>query len=155
MCSRSREHWLGLGLPATRLQQASLGRSIIDAFGSAFFSLSLGVGTMLIYGSYLSDRENIPGVGAQVALVDIGIAVLAGFLILPAMYVADARGVAIFNSSGGLLSEDTLIFTVLPALFDTMDGIGVAAGNRVFHADEHRGPHLLDFHAGSARRLSD
>ena len=74
---------------------------LIDALGSAFFSLSLGVGTMLIYGSYLSDKENIPRVGAQVALVDIGIAVLAGFLILPAMYVADARGVAIFNSSGG------------------------------------------------------
>ena len=79
-----------------------------------------------------SDRENIPHVGAQVALVDIGIAVLAGFLILPAMYVADARGVAIFNSSGGLLSEDTLIFTILPALFETMDGIGAALATSFF-----------------------
>jgi NSS family neurotransmitter:Na+ symporter len=105
---------------------------LIDALGSAFFSLSLGVGTMLIYGSYLSDKENIPRVGAQVALVDIGIAVLAGFLILPAMYVADARGVAIFNSSGGLLSEDTLIFTVLPALFATMGSIGVALATAFF-----------------------
>ena len=105
---------------------------MIDALGSAFFSLSLGVGTMLIYGSYLSDKENIPRVGAQVALVDIGIAVLAGFLILPAMYVADARGVAIFNSSGGLLSEDTLIFTVLPALFETMGSIGVALATAFF-----------------------
>ena len=105
---------------------------LIDALGSAFFSLSLGVGTMLIYGSYLSDKENIPRVGAQVALVDIGIAVLAGFLILPAMYVADARGVAIFNSSGGLLSEDTLIFTVLPALFETMGSIGVALATAFF-----------------------
>jgi NSS family neurotransmitter:Na+ symporter len=40
------------------------------------------------------------------------------------MYVADARGVAIFNDTGGLLSEDTLIFTVLPALFETMEGAG-------------------------------
>ena len=108
------------------------GDLLIDALGSAFFSLSLGVGTMLIYGSYLSDKENIPRVGAQVALVDIGIAVLAGFLILPAMYVADARGVAIFNSSGGLLSEDTLIFTVLPALFETMGSIGVALATAFF-----------------------
>ena len=100
------------------------GDLLIDALGSAFFSLSLGVGTMLIYGSYLSDTENVPSVGAQVALVDVGIAVLAGFLILPAMYVADARGVAIFNDAGGLLSEDTLIFTVLPALFETMDSAG-------------------------------
>jgi NSS family neurotransmitter:Na+ symporter len=101
------------------------GDLLIDALGSAFFSLSLGVGTMLIYGSYLSDTESVPGVGAQVALLDVGIAVLAGFLILPAMYVADARGVAIFNEAGGLLSEDTLIFTVLPALFDTMDSAGI------------------------------
>ena len=101
------------------------GDLLLDALGSAFFSLSLGVGTMLIYGSYLSDSENVPGVGAQVALLDVGIAVLAGFLILPAMYVADARGVAIFNDAGGLLSEDTLIFTVLPALFDTIDGLGI------------------------------
>ena len=100
------------------------GDLLIDALGSAFFSLSLGVGTMLIYGSYLSDTENVPSVGAQVALVDVGIAVLAGFLILPAMYVADARGVPIFNDAGGLLSEDTLIFMVLPALFDTMEGAG-------------------------------
>ena len=101
------------------------GDLLIDALGSAFFSLSLGVGTMLIYGSYLSDTESVPGVGAQVALLDVGIAVLAGFLILPAMYVADARGVAIFNEAGGLLSEDTLIFTVLPALFGTMDSAGI------------------------------
>jgi len=101
------------------------GDLLIDALGSAFFSLSLGVGTMLIYGSYLSDNEHVPSVGAQVALLDVGIAVLAGFLILPAMYVADARGVAIFNAAGGLLSEDTLIFSVLPALFSTMDTIGL------------------------------
>lgn len=105
--------------------KALSGDLLLDALGSAFFSLSLGVGTMLIYGSYLSDQENVPRVGAQVALVDVGIAVLAGFLILPAMYVADARGVAIFNDAGGLLSEDTLIFTVLPALFETMNTTGV------------------------------
>ena len=103
------------------LEKVLSGDLLIDALGSAFFSLSLGVGTMLIYGSYLSDTENVPSVGAQVALVDVGIAVLAGFLILPAMYVADARDVPIFDDAGDLLSEDTLIFTVLPALFDTME----------------------------------
>ena len=108
------------------------GDLLIDALGSAFFSLSLGVGTMLIYGSYLSDTENVPRVGAQVALLDVGIAVLAGFLILPAMYVADARGVAIFNEAGGLLSEDTLIFTVLPALFETIDTAGIFLATAFF-----------------------
>ena len=97
---------------------------IFNAMGAAFFSLSLGVGTMLIYGSYISDEEHLPTLGAQVALVDVGIAVLAGFLILPAMYVASDRGVMIFNEAGGLLSEDTLIFVVLPALFDSMNQTG-------------------------------
>jgi NSS family neurotransmitter:Na+ symporter len=93
---------------------------IIRALGSAFFSLSLGVGTMLIYGSYISDKENLPLAGGLVTAVDIGIAVLAGFLVLPAMYVALNNGVDIFAADGSLLSEDTLIFTVLPALFNTM-----------------------------------
>ena len=105
---------------------------LLDAMGSAFFSLSLGVGTMLIYGSYLGEREHVPTVGAQVALLDVGIAVLAGFLILPAMYVADARGVAIFNEAGGLLSEDTLIFSVLPALFETMPNGGILLATAFF-----------------------
>ena len=48
------------------------------------------------------------------------------------MYVADARGVAIFNSSGGLLSEDTLIFTVLPALFETMGSMGMTLATAFF-----------------------
>jgi NSS family neurotransmitter:Na+ symporter len=98
---------------------------IINALGSAFFSLSLGVGTMLIYGSYISDDENLPVAGGLVTAVDIGIAVVAGFLVLPAMYVALANGVEIFAADGSLLAEDTLIFTVLPELFSTM---GLAGG---------------------------
>lgn len=98
---------------------------IISALGAAFFSLSLGVGTMLIYGSYISDKEDLPVSGGLVTAVDIGIAVMAGFLVLPAMYVAQHNGVDIFTASGALISEDTLIFTVLPALFDTMGGAGV------------------------------
>ncbi len=98
---------------------------IVAALGSAFFSLSLGVGTMLVYGSYISDQENLPAVGGMVTLVDISIAVLAGFLVLPAMYVALHNGVEIFSANGALISEDTLIFTVLPALFDTMSVAGM------------------------------
>jgi len=105
---------------------------ILKALGAAFFSLSLGVGTMLIYGSYLSDRESLPSVGAKVALIDIGIAVLAGFVILPAMYVAAERGVDIFDATGHLLSEDTLIFTVLPKLFDTLGSAGLVVATAFF-----------------------
>ena len=98
---------------------------LVDAMGQAFFSLSLGVGTMLIYGSYISKKENLPTTGGLVALLDIGIAVLAGLLILPAMYVALANGVEIFDADGGLIAGPGLIVSVLPALFNTMGGAGV------------------------------
>jgi NSS family neurotransmitter:Na+ symporter len=80
---------------------------------------------MLIYGSYISDEENLPVVGGLVTTVDIMIAVIAGFLVLPAMYVALHNGVEIFTASGALISEDTLIFTVLPELFATMGLAGI------------------------------
>ena len=98
---------------------------ILSAMGQAFFSMSLGVGTMLIYGSYVSDRENLVSLGRSVTLFDIGIAVTAGLLIIPAMYVAQHSGVAIYDDAGSLIAEDTLIFTVLPALFESMGGAGL------------------------------
>jgi NSS family neurotransmitter:Na+ symporter len=97
---------------------------LVDAMGQAFFSLSLGVGTMLIYGSYISKKENLPTIGSLVALLDVGIAVLAGLLILPAMYVALENGVQIFDANGGLVAGPGLIISVLPALFNTMGIIG-------------------------------
>jgi len=98
---------------------------LVDAMGQAFFSLSLGVGTMLVYGSYISKQENLPTVGSLVALLDVGIAVLAGMLILPAMYVALNSGVQIFDENGGLIAGPGLIVSVLPSLFNTMGAIGV------------------------------
>lgn len=97
---------------------------LISAMGQAFFSMSLGVGTMLVYGSYVSKNENLPVLGASVALVDIGVAILAGMLIIPAMYVALHNGVQIFSDSGELIAGDSLIFTVLPSLFETMGVVG-------------------------------
>jgi len=98
---------------------------ILSAMGQAFFSMSLGVGTMLIYGSYVSDRENLVSLGRSVTLFDIGIAVMAGMLIIPAMYVAQFNGVEIYDANGALIAEDTLIFTVLPELFYSMGGAGL------------------------------
>lgn len=97
---------------------------IISAMGQAFFSLSLGVGTMLIYGSYISDRENIVSLGRSVTLLDISIAIIAGMLIIPAMYVAQHNGVQIYDAGGNLIAEDGLVFAVLPQLFLSMGGAG-------------------------------
>ncbi|MFT5571560.1 MAG: NSS family neurotransmitter:Na+ symporter [Cryomorphaceae bacterium] len=97
---------------------------LIDALSQAFFSLSLGVGTMMIYGSYISKSENLPKLGATVAAIDIGIAVLAGMLVIPAMYVAQHNGVVIYDDAGNLIESGRLIFNVLPSLFATMGDAG-------------------------------
>jgi NSS family neurotransmitter:Na+ symporter len=97
---------------------------IVGAMGQAFFSLSLGVGTMLIYGSYISERDDLVSLGRSVTFIDIGIAVIAGLLIIPAMYAAQHNGVQIFDANGNLIESAGLIFAVLPALFDTMGGAG-------------------------------
>jgi NSS family neurotransmitter:Na+ symporter len=104
---------------------------LLDAMGQAFFSMSLGVGTMLVYGSYVKKEENLPKLGASVAFVDIGVAILAGMLIIPAMYVALANGVEIF-SEGKLIEGPTLIFQVLPSLFTTMGFIGTIVASAFF-----------------------
>lgn len=100
------------------------GQLIISAMGQAFFSLSLGVGCMLIYGSYLASDENIVRAGALVTLLDVGLAFVAGLLIIPSMYIAAHFGVEIFDAQGELLNSDTLIFAILPALFDQMGTAG-------------------------------
>ncbi|MGO1297801.1 MAG: sodium-dependent transporter [Vibrio sp.] len=100
----------------------------VSAMGQAFFSLSLGVCVMTTYGSYLPKNSNIPKTAAQVALIDTGVAFIAGLMILPAMFVAKHNGVQIFSDSGALLNSDTLVFTVLPAMFDSMGMIGALVG---------------------------
>ncbi len=98
---------------------------ILDAMGQAFFSLSLGVGTMLIYGSYLSEKENLPKLGAIVTFTDSGIAFVAGLLIIPAIFVAQEHGTTIFTETGSLIAGPDLIFQVLPTLFESMGSVGV------------------------------
>lgn len=98
---------------------------IASALGQAFFSLSLGVGTMLIYGSYLSSNENLPTMGAVVALVDCSIAFLAGLLVIPALFVAQQQGLMIYDEGGALMAGPDLIFQTLPALFQGMGTTGL------------------------------
>ena len=105
---------------------------IVSALGQAFFSMSLGVDTMLIYGSYIRSDANLPVVGSLVTLTDTGIAFLAGLLILPAMFVAQNLGVAIYGEDGSLVGGPGLIFQVLPTLFESMGGVGLFVGFAFF-----------------------
>ncbi len=100
---------------------------VIAAMGQAFFSLSLGVGAMMIYGSYLKPGANLVKMTLSVAALDTCVALLAGLLIIPAIYVAQHNGVEVF-SNGQLIGEGRLIFSVLPQLFETMGSIGLLIG---------------------------
>lgn len=85
----------------------------IYALGQAFFSLSIAGNGTIIYGSYLSDNEDIPASAARVALFDTMAACLAALVIIPAMATAGTR----LNQGG-----PGLMFIFLPNLFHTMPG---------------------------------
>jgi NSS family neurotransmitter:Na+ symporter len=107
------------------LSSLSNPKIFINALGQSFFSLSLGVGGMIVYGSYLSKNESLPKIGATVAIFDALIAFLAGLLIIPALYAALHYGGNIFDANGLLTSGESLIFEVLPILFDIMGVSGI------------------------------
>ncbi len=107
-------------------------KMIFDAMGQAFFSLSLGMGAMITYGSYLNKRQNIPEAAAYVVLFDFMVAFLAGLLIIPALYVAQHHGIQIYKE-GSLVSSVGLVFQVLPELFHSMTPVvGVTVGVTFF-----------------------
>lgn len=90
----------------------------IYALGQAFFSLSVAGNGTLIYGSYLSDKEDIPASARNVAFFDTVAAMLAAMVIIPAMATAGAK----LNQGGPML-----MFVFLPNLFRTMPGGNIIA----------------------------
>lgn len=85
---------------------------IIEALGQAFFSLSLGMGTMITYGSYVSKGESLPSSAGWIAFFDTFIAFLAGLIIFPAIFSQS------MNPAGG----PGLVFEILPVIFAKMPG---------------------------------
>lgn len=110
------------------------GDLILSALGQAFFSLSLGMGALITYGSYLNKQQNLVESAVYVTLVDVSIAFFAGMLVIPAMFVAQAGGTEIFDpGTGALYSSITLVFDVLPQLFHQIGGIlGLLSGVTFF-----------------------
>lgn len=109
---------------------------LLSAMGQSFFSLSIGVGTMLIYGSYIGKtlakeqsarkihRDNLPRLGATVTLMDSGFSFLAGMLVIPALYVAQSQGLSVAEGDGKLISGPSVVLQVLPSLFNGMGSAG-------------------------------
>ncbi|WP_084885605.1 sodium-dependent transporter [Vibrio sp. qd031] len=85
---------------------------VLAALGQAFFSLSLGMGAMITYGSYLKKKENLVQTTAMVVSMDTAVAILAGVAMFPAMFAF-----AIEPAAG-----PGLVFVVVPQLFAEMGG---------------------------------
>ncbi|MBP3888187.1 MAG: sodium-dependent transporter [Cellulosilyticum sp.] len=85
---------------------------IISAIGQAFFSLSIGMGALVTYGSYISEKEDLRQLATQVSIADTIIALFAGLLIFPAVFTYNLEPTA----------GPSLIFISLPEVFLKMPG---------------------------------
>jgi NSS family neurotransmitter:Na+ symporter len=93
----------------------------LAALGQAFFSLSLGMGALITYGSYLSNEDKLPGAAVSVVTLDTLFAILAGLMIFPAVF---AFGNAPDSGPG-------LVFITLPDIFSSMS-LGIVFGALFF-----------------------
>ncbi len=85
-------------------------KSLLEALGQAFFSLSLGMGTMITYGSYISKKENLFKVAGTVATADVVVAIVSGLVVFP----------AVFSFGISPTSGPELVFITLPSIFAQM-----------------------------------
>ena len=92
------------------VQKIGIGNIIVNAMNQAFFTLSLGIGAMAIFGSYIGKERSLLGESVNVALLDTLVAVASGLIIFPACF---AYGVDV-NSGPGL------IFITLPNIFNNL-----------------------------------
>ena len=88
------------------------GKVLISALGQAFFSLSLGMGALITYGSYIAKKDNLTSTAFAVCISDTLIAILAGIVIFPAAFTFGIKPEA----------GNELAFVTLPMLFNQMAG---------------------------------
>ena len=99
---------------------SSLMRTLMDAMGQLFYSISVAMGIMIAYGSYVKKETNLVKSVNQIEIFDTAVALLAGLLIIPAVYT--------FMGTEGMSAGPSLMFVALPKVFDAMGGIGVFIG---------------------------
>ena len=95
-----------------KVRQVGLGKVITAAMNQSFFTLSLGIGAMEIFGSYMSDRHSLSGEAVRICAMDTFVAVTAGLIIFPACFSFGVQ-----PDSG-----PSLIFVTLPNIFVNMSG---------------------------------
>ncbi|MCB6365991.1 sodium-dependent transporter [Intestinibacillus massiliensis] len=95
-----------------KMVEAGAGEVIFAAMGQAFFTLSLGIGAMAIFGSYIDKKHTLTGEAVSVTVLDTFVAIMAGLIIFPA---CAAFGVQPDSGPG-------LVFVTLPNIFNAMPG---------------------------------
>ena len=98
---------------------------VIDAMGQLFYSISVAMGIMIAYGSYLRDEDNISRSVTQIEIFDTGIAFLAGVMLIPAVY-------AFMGEEGMKYAGPGLMFIAMPKVFASMGNIGRFIGIAFF-----------------------
>ena len=93
---------------------------LLDAMSQMFFSLSVSMGIMITYGSYVKKDVDLNKSISNIEFFDTGVALLAGMMIIPAVYV--------FSGTEGMTAGPSLMFISLPKVFEAMGSIGVIVG---------------------------
>ncbi len=93
---------------------------LLDAMSQLFFSLSVSMGIMITYGTYVKKDVDLSKSISQVEFFDTGVALLAGMMIIPTIYV--------FSGTEGMASGPSLMFVSLPKVFESMGFAGTLVG---------------------------
>lgn len=93
---------------------------LLDAMSQLFFSLSVSMGIMITYGSYVKPEVNLNKAINQIEIFDTGVAFLAGAMIIPAVFV--------FSGTDGMSAGPSLMFVSLPKVFAAMGKAGIFVG---------------------------
>ena len=107
------------GITIRRLMQV-----LLDAMSQIFFSLSVSMGIMITYGSYIKKDVNVNTAVHQIEYFDCGVALLAGMMIIPSIFV--------FEGIEGMKAGPSLMFVSLPKVFDSMHTLGRFVGLAFF-----------------------
>lgn len=91
-----------------------LGEVLFAALGQAFFTLSIGMGSMAIFGSYIKKDRSLFGESVSIAALDTGVAFIAGLIVIPATFV--------YPVDGAVTGGPGLIFQTLPNIFNNIPG---------------------------------
>lgn len=97
---------------------------LVDAMGQLFYSISVAMGIMITYGSYVKKDINLTSSVNQIEFFDTLVAFLAGMMIVPAVYT--------FMGAEGMSAGPSLMFVSLPKVFDAMGSIGTMVGIAFF-----------------------